>query len=52
MRKGFVLNQTLRRLFSTSGTNNGKPKPMKPFEPLEYGLSKDFVLTNFTKMKG
>ena len=52
MRKGVVLNYCLRRLFSTSATNNGKPKLMKPFQPLDYGLSKDFVLTNFTKMKG
>lgn len=34
MMKGFVLNNILRRLFSTSASNNGKPKEMKPFDPL------------------
>jgi len=38
--------------FSTRQPSNGKPKPLKPFDPVSYGLSKDFVLTNFTKMKG
>ena len=32
--------------------SNGKPPSMKPFNPVEHGLSEDFVLTNFTKMKG
>lgn len=32
--------------------SNGKPKPMKPFNPLDHGLPKDFILTNYTKMKG
>lgn len=32
--------------------SNGKPENMKPFVPTEYGLSADFVLTNYTKMKG
>ena len=31
---------------------NGKPPKMKPFNPLDHGLSADFILTNFTKMKG
>lgn len=32
--------------------SNGSPPAMRPFRPEEHGLSSDFVLTNFTKMKG
>lgn len=32
--------------------SHGKPPQMKPFDPLKYGLTSDFVMTNFTKMKG
>ena len=32
--------------------SNGKPENLKPFNPLDHGLSSDFVLTNYTKMKG
>lgn len=32
--------------------SNGKPQQMKPFDPVEHGLPADFVLTNYTKMKG
>ena len=35
-----------------AGISNGKPPSMKPFNPVEHGLNQDFVLTNFTKMKG
>jgi hypothetical protein len=38
--------------FSSGGSGNGKPRAMKPFDPVEHGLKNDFVLTNFTKMKG
>ena len=38
--------------FSFSVAGNGKPAQMKPFVPTEHGLSADFILTNFTKMKG
>ena len=38
--------------FSDNYPKNGKPPPMKPFDPVEHGLSPNFVLTNFTKMKG
>lgn len=31
---------------------NGKPPKIKPFVPEDHGLSTDFVLTNYTKMKG
>jgi|JI6StandDraft_1071083.scaffolds.fasta_scaffold13653_7 hypothetical protein len=31
---------------------SGKPPQVKPFLPAEYGLKEDFVLTNYTKMKG
>lgn len=41
-----------RALFSSDSASNGKPPAMKPFEPTEHGLTADFVLTNFTKMKG
>lgn len=44
--------QQLSALFSSSSPNNGKPPPMKPFVPGEYGLDDSFILTNFTKMKG
>lgn len=32
--------------------SNGKPQKLKPFDPVEHGLPADFVLTNYTKMKG
>lgn len=32
--------------------DNGKPPKRKAFDPVDYGLSESFVLTNFTKMKG
>lgn len=32
--------------------SNGKPQKMKIFDPVEHGLPADFVLTNYTKMKG
>lgn len=32
--------------------SNGKPQKMKPFDPVSHGLPADFVLTNYTKMKG
>lgn len=32
--------------------SNGKPQNYKPFNPVEHGLPSDFVLTNYTKMKG
>jgi hypothetical protein len=31
---------------------NGKPPPMPIFDPVDHGLRSDFILTNFTKMKG
>lgn len=49
MKKIGLFNQYIKVMFSTS---NGKPKADKPFHPPDYGLSPDFVLTNFTKMKG
>ena len=36
----------------SSKVNNGKPPPLPRFDPVSHGLSADFVLTNFTKMKG
>lgn len=42
-----------RLVFSVvQSKSNGKPKNMKPFDPLDHGLPKDFILTNYTKMKG
>lgn len=32
--------------------SNGKPHNIKPFDPVDHGLPADFVLTNYTKMKG
>lgn len=32
--------------------SNGKPPPTRPFDPVEHGLRSDYILTNFTKMKG
>jgi hypothetical protein len=46
------LFRAMRALFSTTPFQNGKPPAMKRFDPLDYGLTSDFVLTNFTKMKG
>ena len=43
---------THKAFFSQGFPSNGKPPPMKPFEPVEHGLDANFVLTNFTKMKG
>jgi hypothetical protein len=39
-------------LFSSVKILNGKPPILPPFNPIEHGLSKDFILTNFTKLKG
>ena len=38
--------------FSSVKIPNGRPPVMPPFDPVQHGLSKDFILTNFTKMKG
>ena len=32
--------------------SKGKPPKMNPFSPQDHGLPHDFVLTNYTKMKG
>jgi hypothetical protein len=32
--------------------SNGKQVKMKPFNPAEHNLPPDFILTNYTKMKG
>jgi len=34
------------------GLASGKPPLVRPFVPAEHGLKEDFVLTNYTKMKG
>ena len=41
-----------RALFSTGLPSNGKPPALAPFDPTQHGLDGNFVLTNFTKMKG
>ncbi len=38
--------------FSSNKIDNGRPIELAPFKPEDHGLSSDFVLTNFTKMKG
>ena len=43
---------SLRQAFSTVLPANGKPPSLPRFKPEEHGLRADFVLTNFTKMKG
>jgi hypothetical protein len=47
------------RLFFKKGTNkyafsldNGQPPNLPPFKPEDHGISPDFIMTNFTKMKG
>lgn len=45
------LTGKLKHGFSEFPTN-GSPPAMGPFRPEEHGLSSDFILTNFTKMKG
>ncbi len=35
-----------------SSMKNGRPVNCQPFNPVEHGLSEEFILTNFTKMKG
>lgn len=49
---GRMLVVPSRAFYSQAFQSNGKPPPMKPFEPVEHGLEANFVLTNFTKMKG
>ena len=49
---GRGMNVLSRAFFSEGLPRNGKPPAMKPFDPVEHGLEADFVLTNFTKMKG
>ena len=46
------LGNLSRALFSTTLPSNGKPPAMAPFDPTQHGLDSNFVLTNFTKMKG
>ena len=41
-----------RAYFSTSLPANGKPPSVPPFDPIQHGLDANFILTNFTKMKG
>ena len=38
--------------FSSNKVDNGRPPNQIPFKPEDHGLSHDFILTNFTKMKG
>jgi selenide, water dikinase len=38
--------------FSSLFKFNGRPAERKPWKPEEHGLSKDFVLTNFSDLKG
>jgi len=42
----------MRLARTLNGLTSGKPPPVKPFVPAEHGLREDFVLTNYTKMKG
>ena len=37
---------------SSTITTNGRPAQRKPWNPVDHGLSADFVLTNFTELKG
>ena len=46
------LVRRVRAGFSSMLPRNGKPPARKPFDPVEHGLDSNFVLTNFTKMKG
>lgn len=46
-----TLLSTPQAFFSEYPTN-GEPPRMKPFDPVEHGLKADFVMTNYTKMKG
>lgn len=43
-----IFNRGLLKQFFS----HGKPPKKEPFDPVKYGLSSDFVMTNFTKMKG
>ncbi len=50
--KSKLISGISSRLFSSVKLDNGRPPVMAPFNPEDHGLSKDFILTNFTKMKG
>lgn len=43
--------RNLTRLLAYS-KSNGQPGQVRPFNPTEHGLPADFILTNYTKMKG
>jgi len=50
--KSKLIQQISLGCFSSLKVKNGRPPMMTPFNPVEHGLSSDFILTNFTKMKG
>lgn len=50
--KSKLIPQINLQYFSSSKIKNGRPPIMPHFNPLDHGLSSDFILTNFTKMKG
>jgi len=50
--KSKLIQQISLGCFSSLKVKNGRPPMMTPFNPVEHGLSSEFILTNFTKMKG
>ena len=44
--------QIFKRTLLKQFFSHGKPPNQEPFNPSQYGLSSDFIMTNFTKMKG
>lgn len=51
-RHSFKLLSNKRMNTYAFSLDNGQPPNIPPFKPEDHGLSSDFIMTNFTKMKG
>lgn len=47
-----MLSKIIKRTFSLKKTIGGPDITRPVFKPEDYGLEKDFILTDFTELKG
>jgi len=52
LRHKFMIFASKRMNQFAFSLDNGQPPDLPPFKPEDHGLRPDFILTNFTKMKG